>query len=249
VSKKTQGRLEAKDNSFKNLIKIKKGSGKATRIGLVPLGMAFDDFASKFDLVYKSAVKIYNAEYEDEQIPDPLPCYLMRIFPSEYGLKEIMLESDAEARPISIVKELLQQKLSKADEVKLMSLIQSARSGKEGFKAVIRTIIDHPASSIKSIMGRSMEALLEKSNRLKGWFESKEADKYLFVVYKAERMSELCEKVVSYVPSDLKASELFFVNKFNEGIPESKKLSDADKNAIADFVWKRLRSIGVGLTA
>jgi hypothetical protein len=211
--------------------------------------MPFDIFAKKFEASFKEGVKVYNKKYPTEPIPDPLPCYIMRIFPSEYGMKMIMSETDLESRPIELVRILLQESLSRADEAKLLSLIQSARTGPEGFKAVIRTIIDHPASSILTIVGSSIAPFVDKSGVLGKWFESKGIDQTLLSAYSSEKLSDLCVKIANSDSSNSASSLFVFKARLRKNLPQSKKLSPEELGAIDSIVYKRLKSIGVGLIA
>ena len=230
-----------------NLVQTRKGSGKGTRIGLVPFGMPFEDFSGKFDLVLQEAVRIHNQRHMDDHIPDPLPCYLLRIFPSEYGLREIMTESEKEARPVELVRELMEQSIGSINEIKLLSLVQSAKTGYEGFKSVIRAVVDHHRSSIMSLVGESIDSFLNTSSELKQWFQDKEVDMDLLNLYSTDKLSELCVKISKEASLNAGTSSEFFKSNLLKQMPKCENLSRSELEFVIDQVYSRLKNIGVGL--
>lgn len=231
-----------------NLVQTRKGSGKGTRIGLVPFDMPFEDFSGKFDLVLREAVKIHNQRHLDDHIPDPLPCYLLRIFPSEYGLREIMTESDKETRPIELVRELMERSIGSVNEIKLLSLVQSAKTGYEGFKSVIRAVVDHHRSSIMSLVGESIDSFLNTSTELKQWFQDKDVDTNLLSLYSAHKLSELCIKISKEASLDAGTSSDFFMSNLVKQMPKCENLNKSELEFVIDQTYNRLKNIGVGLT-
>jgi hypothetical protein len=232
-----------------NLVQTRKGSGKGTRIGLVPFGMPFEDFSDKFDRVLQGAVKTHNQRHMDDQIPDPLPCYLLRIFPSEYGLREIMTESEKEARPIELVRELMEQSIGSINEIKLLSLVQSAKTGYEGFKSVIRAVVDHHRSSIMSLVGESIDTFLNTSSELKKWFQDKEVDTDLLNLYSIDKLSELCIKISKEASLNAGTSSEFFKSNLLKQMPKCENLNRSELEFVIDQAYSRLKNIGVGLMA
>jgi hypothetical protein len=246
--KKAQDHFSKEAPEFTNLIQTRKGSGKGTRIGLVPFGMPFEDFSERFDLVLRDAVKIHNQRHMEDHIPDPLPCYLLRIFPSEYGLREIMRGPEKEARPVELVRELMEQSIGSVNEIKLLSLVQSAKTGYEGFKAVIRAVVDHHRSSVMTLVGESIDSFLNTSQELKQWFQDKKIDRDLLNLYSTNKLSELCIKVSKEASLNAVTADEFFKSNLLKKMPKCQNLNRTELEFVVDLTYGRLKNIGVGLT-
>jgi hypothetical protein len=246
--RKSEESFPNSEPGFNGLVRTKKGSGKATRIGIVPFGMPFEEFSDKLESVLEKAVKIHNKEFPNDAVQDPLPCYALRIFPSEHGLKEIMFESEtAETRPVALVRELMDESMSTNNEIKILSLVQSAKTGYEGFKSVIRAVVNNERSNILSLVGATIDSFLATSPELKRWFARKEIDAFLYKLYSSEKLAELCVKI-SKETRTAGGESLFKSNLRNE-VPISDKLTSGEVDSVIDSVLDRLRNIGIALTA
>ena len=247
-----QNKLAKDHPEFRNLVQIRKGSGKGTRIGIVPFSMPFETFSDKFSQVLQDAIKIYNPKHSKypipDTVPDKIPCYLLRIFPSEHGLKEIMSEGELEARPVALVRELMEESIGDMNEIKLLSLVQSAKTGYEGVKSVIRAIVDHDRSSVKSLTGGNITANLKSFPVLSRVFESRKIDKALFSLYPSNSLSEMCTRIAREAGSGSEAAQTSFRTNLETEILELKTLPPAELKSVIGSVYVRLRNIGIGLT-
>ena len=235
---------------FRNLIQTRKGSGKGTRVGIVPFSMSFEKFSDMVGLVLQEAIGIYNPKHANDPIPlpDKIPCYLLRIFPSEHGMKEIMSEGEIEARPVALVRGLMEDKFGDLNEIKLLSLVQSAKTGSEGVKSVIRAIVDHDRSSILSLAGGNIAGILNSLPELRKLFESRKIDKALFRIYSSDSLSELCTRVAGESESGSEAAQSSFRSNLQTEISDLKTLPSEALKSTLGAVYSRLRNIGIGLT-
>ena len=235
------------DSTYIDMVHLSKGGGKATRIGLVPLELGFDDFSAKFNEVWSLAVTRYN-DVEDNKIPVPLPCYITRIFPSEDGLKEIMPSDDIKTKPLEVVRELIRDSITSEDSVSLLSLIQKAPNGKVALVKVIQAIFDTPRSNLLMIVADHVNDILSKSQTLMKKFERKEIDASLFHDYQVTHISHLGKKIAeqsSAAGAQVALSE--FKERTNKAMGDKTGISSEETEILVGIIFKRLYSIGIAL--
>jgi hypothetical protein len=234
-----------KDTRYNNMVQLSTGGGKATRIGLVPSELSFDEFSKMFNDVWTQAVGLHN-DKEPNKVPVPLPCYLIRIFPSDDGLKEIMPSEEVETRPLEVVRELIRDSVTGDDSVSLLSLIQKAPTGRLALIKVIQAIIDSPQSSLLMMVADQVRLIIAKSDRLLNKFEKKEIDSSLFREYDVENISSLGRKVADRSRSaGLDIARTEFRTRFVQSLGEEIGVSPEDVDIAAGEIFKRLRSIGI----
>jgi len=232
------------DPRYINMVQLSKGGGKATRIGLVPLELTFEDFSTKFDEVWSLAVKLYNGKAEGHKIQDPLPCYVIRVFPSEDGLKEIMPSADIKIRPLEVIRQLIKDSASSEDSLSLLSFIQRAPSGKSALFRVIQDIFDNKKSTLKMMIADHAD-ILAKSQILTRKFEKKEVDNDLLHVYQVQLISKLGKRIAEHT---LEVGEAVAMDEFREHIGKAMgnktELTIEETEKLVRTIFKRLQSIG-----
>ena len=236
-----------RDPTYFNLIKLSKGGGKATRIGLVPPEVGFDDFSKKFNEIWSLAVRRYN-DKEPEKIQDPLPCYLIRIFPSEDGLKEIMPSSDTEIKPLEVVRGLIRDTVDSEYSITLLSLLQKTPNGKLALIKVIQEIFDSKKSSL-GMMLTEQTTILAKAPEIKKKFEDKEVDKVLFKEYQVFKISSLSKKITSQISSVGEKSAIDdFRSKLAVSLGDIHEITSDEFETLNLTIFKGLYSIGLAFT-
>jgi hypothetical protein len=126
-------------------------------------------------------------------------------------------------------------------------LVQSAKTGYEGFKSVIRAVVDHERSSILSLVGVNINSFLTTSPEVKRWFARKEIDEFLYKLYPSEKLTELCVRISKETRTP--GGETLFKSKLRNEFPISDKLTSAEVDSVIDSVLERLRNIGIALSA
>lgn len=233
---------EKADNSYINMVQLQTGGGKATRIGLVPLELTFEDFSSRFDEVWKRAVHIRN---KDRNISESLPCFIIRIFPSEDGLKEIMPIQGFGTKPLEVIRELVRDSSTIDNSVSLLSLIQKAPNGKSALTKAIQGIFDSKKSSLW-LMVADHSDILKKSHNLTSKFERKEVDRNLMKVYKVDLISQLGKKIEDQVlRSGEIASRKEFFDHIEKAFGKNDEITSEEKVTLMQAIFERLQSIGI----
>ena len=228
------------DPTYFRLIRFSKGTGKATRVGLVPLELGFEEFTIKFKEVWTRAIELYN---KAENLHDTLPCFLIRIFPSEDGLKDIMLEGNKQNKPLEVVRELIKASVSAEDSVSILSLIQKAPNGKVALTKAIQAIFDNRKSSLK-MMTSACSDILSKSSKLLKRFDQRKIDQSLFADYQIKDKSifYLGKKIAERA---LEAGEEATKNEFQERMNKTLKgitdISQADAENTSKCCFQRTK--------
>lgn len=231
------------DLAFRNMVQLTTGGGKATRIGLVPLEMGFDDFAVRFNEVWTLAVELYNSN-EAKKVETPLPCYLIRIFPSDDGLKEIMRSQRIETRPLEVVRRLVRDSTTEVDAVSLLSLMQRAPNGRLALAGAIKAVFDGPKSSILILAGDRIREGLSKSDVTLRRFTKKEVDKSLFETYHVQKITELGGAIVNRIQTyGDKATREEFREHILSAIGTPPEITPDDLVMITETILDRLCSI------
>jgi hypothetical protein len=178
------------DDSFLTLFQLEKGTGKSTRIGLVPFGMRFEEFSTKFETLMNEAVILANTK--GANYPYPLPYYLVRIFPSEDALKEIMRRNDVKTSPFEIIREMIKERVGFDESIPILSLLQKTGASDHAVKQVIESIIDHPESNLYTFSEDIICNLFKQYPNTLNYFRSGKVDKQLFKIYGVTKLSLLC---------------------------------------------------------
>lgn len=237
---------EKDDKRFLNLVRLSTGGGKATRIGIVPFDLSFQEFSDKFEQVWKAGLEAYNQYETDEKLPVPLPCYLNRIFPSSDGLKEITPNNQIETTPLEVIRQLIKDYSTGEDGIMLLSLLQEAPSGKIALLKVIQAIFDSPKSSLLRLTKDQIFNIISKSQNVKEKFEKKEIDNWLFNYYNVEGLSALGNIIAERVNASVESSvrDEFRTNLL-QAVGDTNEITESEIDVVVGVLFKRLRMIGI----
>lgn len=242
VKAENQLASEKGDNSYVNMIQLQTGGGKATRIGLVPLELTFEDFSSKFSEVWNRAVQLRN---NDKNFSEQLPCFIIRIFPSEDGLKEIMPIQGVRSKPLEVIRELVRDSATTDNSVSLLSLIQKAPNGKSALIKAIQEIFDSKKSSLRLMIADHSD-ILNKSPALMSKFEKKEIDKDLMQVYQVDVISQLGKKIEEQaLHSGESTARKEFTEHITKAFGDNNEITPEEKEKLIQAIFGRLQSIGI----
>lgn len=238
-----------KDSSYLNLVKLSSGGGSWTRVGLVPFGMSFETFAIKFEEVFARAIKLYNVAYPSNQLPYPLPFYIMRIFPTEDALKEIMQSEEVETRPLEIIRTLIRSSISSNEVLPLLTLMQPVAHSKIALRNVIETVIDGANSSLQTLFGDLISDFIGTNPAVAKRFEARIVDQALLSAYSVASLSTLAKKIIeqSKTSGNDVACETFSA-KLLATIPELSQVNATKRSVLMNSLFNRLRSMGVVFT-
>ena len=233
AARKEKGRYE-------ELIKLT--GGRATRIGLIPPEMSFESFSSKFEEVLQGAVKLYNAKFPSDQLPDPLPCYLTRIFPSDNTLKEISSSEETEGRPLDVVRNLVTSSVNGNEGLLLLALLQPVAQSKLALRNVIEPILE--GTHLHSLFA-DLSPTIGQIKEIQAKFESRAIDNALLESYNATRLSLLCKAIADQVKQagEDNAKRKFFAT-MRTVLPEISLLSPHKREILLRTLFKRMSGIG-----
>ena len=237
------------DETYLALLRVDKGTGKSTRIGIVPFGMTFNEFANKLERLLQTAVKLANnAPSSTHRYPDPLPYYLVRIFPSEDALQEIMHSDKVEKSPFGIIRDMVKD-VTGTESISLLSLLERTGTSNVALKQVIESIIDHPESNLATLAKDIIDQLFTQFPNTKKLFEEGKVDKALFKIYNVDKLSLLCTTLTELMHSSSKEKvKSAFTENLIKVVPNMKnEIGENNLEILADNILKRMKGIGTAL--
>lgn len=182
------------DDQVGNLLlfdpKSKVAGGFYTRLGLVPLGMPFLQFSTKFEKVFNSAKDAYIQSHPRDAKKD-YTINLVRIIPSEIGLKTIhdYRSLKKHQQLFENISDLMIKKFELIDNFELVISV-SGEDARIKVKKLWITAIDSSAS-LFTIISSEITPILQKNRKLKQFLKNETLDKELKVLYGCQRLSEL----------------------------------------------------------
>lgn len=242
--------IETGDESYTTLYRVDKGTGKSTRIGIVPFGMSFEDFATKFEELFSKAIRLANARPSPTTTyPYPLPYYLVRIFPSEDALREIMRRNDVKTSPFGIVRDMVKEQVGASESISLLSLLQRAGTSNLALKQVIESIIDHPKSNLGTLVEDLISSLLAKFPSGQKRFQRGDVDRQLFQVYDVKTLSSLCTKLTELLraPNKDAVREAFCENLIKAVPGLDIELGSSNLQILVDALLRRMKGVGTAM--
>jgi hypothetical protein len=239
AAKKDKGRYE-------ELVKL--SGGKGTRIGLLPLEMPFETFAEKFEEVFQGALKMYNVKFPNDPLPDPLPFYIARIFPSDNAFKEIMTTEQVETKPIEIVRSLIRNSLSSAECLLLLSILQPVAQSRVAIRNVVESVVD--GLGLHALLSDLTPTIINQNKEIQRKFGGLEVDKTLLTGYNVTKLSLLCKTIADQVHEngEDRARRKFYQN-LKLALPDISQLPSRKQEALMRTLFRRLSSMGVVFSA
>ena len=238
------------DESYLTLLKLEKGSGKSTRVGLVPFGMTFEEFSRKFERLMNDSVLYANKNVKSDsgKYPYPLPYYLVRVFPSEDALREIMRRADVETSPFGIISEMVKEQVGLDESVQLLSLLQREGESSLALKQVIESIIDHPKSNLYTLSEEIIEGIFKEAP-IADVFKSSRVDKQLFKAYGVDKLSLLCIAITNQISLHGSITATKLLKEKLKALPAlvGTQISEEDFDLLSSGLLKRMNSVGTTL--
>jgi hypothetical protein len=222
---------------------VKLSSGKAGRVGLVPLGMSFEVFADRFEDVLRGAVKMYNVKSQENPLPDPLPCYLSRLFPSDTTLKEIIPPGENEARPLEIIRALIGTSMSSSEALLLLATFQPAVQGRVALRSVVESLVD--GSNLQTLFIDTAPTIIKQNKEIQAKFENGVVDNALLESYNVTKLSMMCKTISDQIRTtgeDRVKKRFYMVLK--DALPEVSQLPSSRREALMRILFKRIKSVG-----
>lgn len=126
------------NSDYNNIIFMKKGSGKSTRIGLVPFNMDFDTFSKRFDEIFRNEVRKIHSEPQGGYCSN-YSLNLIRVFPSDDYFKPIGGTENIED-PISQIRGLILDNYGEVQTLQLLATVDEKESKNYAFGHIINQL-------------------------------------------------------------------------------------------------------------
>ena len=238
---------EKDDPSFRMLIMIKKGLGSWTRVGLVPFGITFEEFTTRYEEVADKARATYRSN--NPMSSETLTHFLVRVLPSSDAMKVVFQDPQRKLSPITTVRELIEEKMPGVDSLQVLTVTQSTGNSTVKLRAVIESVIDSNKSSIRALLGEPFVGQFTgKYPWLNGVFERKTVEARLFEEFGTNRLSTLSTSVAKLGRADEAAVQSRLRKCLEKSIPKSQSLADDEIRLLTGLIYQSLRGIGVVLT-
>jgi hypothetical protein len=236
-------RLRKDEERYDGLVKLI--VDKSGILGIVPLDMSFESFGAKFEEVLQGAVKMYNAKFQTDQLPDPLPCYLTRIFPSDNALKEIgPTQGESEpGKPIEVLRNVISNSLTASEGLALLALLLPVAQVKLALRNVMESIVDR--AHLYMIFADIVPIAIGQNKELLAKLEARAFDNALLGSYNATRLSQLGKIIADQAKlgGEDGAKRKFYAT-MRTVLPEIALLSPRKKDMLLRTLFRRISGVG-----
>jgi predicted Zn-dependent protease len=193
--------LAEEDSSYTDFLlhSEEKTGGRGTRLGIVPFGMSFDTFNSKFNKAFKEATKRYVENRVRDTVPeDEIAANLIRIMPSEAFFKRVIggektEDVTSEEHPITTIRNLIIEHYSPVRNFELVASLKGGEEATVNMKTLLTELLNthsriflYVEEEVREIVGET--GIFEK-------MKSGEFDNQLIQEFKAKSLSALCVAV------------------------------------------------------
>jgi hypothetical protein len=214
-------------------------------LGIVPLDMSFESFGAKFEEVLQGAVKMYNAKFQADQLPDPLPCYLTRIFPSDNALKEISptQEESEPGKPLEVLRNVISNSSTASEGLALLALLLPVAQVKLALMNVMESIVDR--AQLCTIFADIVPIAIGQNKELLAKLEARAFDNALLGSYNATRLSQLGKIIADQAKlcGEDSAKRKFYAT-MRTVLPEIALLSPRKKDMLLRTLFRRISGVG-----
>ena len=239
-----------KDPKFSNMLVMEGGaSGRYTRLGIVPVGMSFEEFSIRFDELFQEALRRYSEEYPGQITAAQFAANIIRVFPVEATFKVVTGDPTAPIaaeHPIHTIRELFLSRVSDDTNLALVATARVNEPERLALKSVVVSIFNG-YTSLWLLVKDKIDPLVGTRRQLRSAFESGVFDKELLSRMNCITMTELGQKVYS----------LSDAPKGKEGVKKSiaehvtrilktldTRMNDQERELLASEIFERLYKIG-----
>jgi len=239
------------DSSFKDLLimgepKEDQFIGKSTRIGVVPLGMDFEEFSKKFHMLFDKTVEDYIEEKKTDQKSD-FSVNIFRILASPTTFKRIKLDGTTQSPdqddPIQIIRDLIVERFSVEDG---LSLVATSKEG--SVRKLIEVVVDEKGK-LYSLLENDLKINLNKKEIL-DLIRNKDFDKTLYEKFDCTKFTDLAKKTyqiemtndTDHVKSLIQNNTLQVFQKFKV------EITDDESKIFSNLIYRVLNIFGTALT-
>jgi hypothetical protein len=240
--------LAEDDSRYARLLRMAPGTGKATRVGVLPLNISFDDFKKMLLKALATAGEI--SESGGAAPADTaLAAYVIRVSPSEDAMALVAPEGYRGPTPNSIIHDLIVRELGAMDTVTILAAADTTLPAGLAFRRVTESVLKRDESSLVTMISSKIEPVIRKYDQLKSAEGKRRIDKKLFDAYQCNEMVELCKLVsADYRKAGETQSFSRFCDRLMGSVPPSLAADDVSFNLFATNAYQAVRAIGITLT-
>jgi len=193
--------LEQQDPRYSNLLLLAKktSGGKATRTGIVPFGMSFEEFSELFDKAFQTAVSLLVAtnDYPLERA-DRYSAILARVFPTKVFFKRIegsvsLVGTPSPDDPVSRIRELIIARYGLVQNLELVASLHSGEGKTVAMREVVTRLFD-TRTSIYQIAKAELQPHI-RGSKIGDSMESKDFDRELLLSFGYTTFSSLARHI------------------------------------------------------
>lgn len=231
-----------KDQRYFSLRQYETGSGAGTRIGLVPYGMTFEEFALMFE-------KLFGKAKEISKTTKNLNFYVTRIFPSSDALREIM-QAGPVNKPLEVVRDLVRKYVSGTEALSVLSLLEPNENSPTAFNTVISALIDSKSNNLLTLTQDLASDIVNQNSEVENAFRSGGVDSALRSSYDAKTLTELCKKIeASAKLTSVDSVKAEFGERFLGILPAITRLPPDTQGRLIGALFRRMYVVGTVLNS
>lgn len=226
--------LAAKDGSkYHELVRL----SRPTRIGLVPLEMPFEMFATKFEEVFRGALKMYDSKLANSQNSDFRSFYITRIFPSTTSHREISSVGETQ-KTFEMIRILARSSMTAVECLMLLALLQPVDRTQAAVRNVLQAVLD--SSELKLFYQD-----IDQSKEIQLKFADHTLDRALMSEYNVTKLSSLCKALGEQFENmgEERARKKFY-ESLKKALPEDLRLPPNKEEIFMKTLFVRVRSLG-----
>ncbi len=228
---------------YKQIIFMKKGSGKSTRIGLVPFNMDFDAFSKRFGEIFEREVGKIKAEPQGEDCSN-YSLNLIRVFPSDDYFKPIGGTEDRED-PISQIRSLILDNYGEVQTLQLLATVDEKERKSIAFGHMINQLF---CESTIYLLAEDKFLNITRDDYILKKLNSSKLSNDLATRYGCIGIAQLASKIYStyQMGKDREKQEIFveFQKNMSGLIPIDHKRKSIDLDNVSKVTFEILLEIG-----
>jgi hypothetical protein len=230
--------------------------GKATRVGVVPYGMSFNDFSNYLQIAYKEAVTRYKESGNMRHDIDKYVANIVRIFPTATYFKKLepVKESDEKEAGDSLAIMLRPLILRKFGAIRSAEILASLRTNVEekiAMRSVLASLYD--SSSALYLIAQKQFDVIISSPTLREYIKSGQFDGHLLHALESSSLSDLAVAMYRGAKEGVKQKEALKLRLKDKTEKTCNAIhsrpTEAEIQAVSELIFGILFDIGMVLDA
>jgi hypothetical protein len=237
---------------FRDVLVIEKGTGRYTRIGIVPVGMSFEQFHGRFTQIFQQAVGEHCTNDQSQRRAD-FSANIIRIFPVEATFKVVAGDPTAGTvveDPVTTIRDLFLNRVSTETNLALAATARVNDPERLALRKVVVSLFDG-YTNLLLLRKSSIDPLIGTRKPLQAAFESGAFDRELLARMQCGTLTELARKVHTIASTSKGRQE---IKQAIAGHVASilkmfqTRMDSQERENLANEIFEGLHSIGLVLT-